>query len=118
MIIKVKSVVKYAGHSIRANGMVNFNLKAAYDQLVNTIQLTQMLNCDITIKAKLVDKKPMKLGIFRIKQVQIDGDGESVMKFDGLNDYIEMNNLNMLPTKNEDGEDLFAVVMEAEIEEN
>ena len=114
-IVKVKEVVKYAGHSLSANGSVNFTLKASYSELTNTIMLIQMLNNDVNIKAKLPAGKPMKLGMFRIKQIVIDGDGESTLKLNGLNDYIEMDNLNLLPLNNEDNKE-FVVMMEAEIE--
>lgn len=114
-IIKVKEVVKYAGHSLSANGSVNFTLKASYSELTNTIQLMQMLNNDVVIKAKLPGGKPMKLGMFRIKQIVIDGDGESTLKFNGLNDYIEMDNLNVLPLNSDENKE-FVVVAEAEIE--
>lgn len=115
MTVKVKEVVKYGGHSLSANGSVNFTLKASYSELTNTIQLMQMLNNDVTIKAKLPAGKPMKLGMFRIKQIVIDGDGESTLKFNGLNDYIEMDNLNILPLNSDDNKE-FVVMMEAEIE--
>ena len=114
--IKVKQVVKYGGHSLSANGSVNFTLKAAYSELVNTIQAMQMLNNDVHIGAKLPGQKPMKLGMFRIKQITVDGDGESTIKFNGLNDYIEMDNLNILPT-NGDENKMFTVMMEADVEE-
>lgn len=114
-IIKVKEVVKYAGHSLSANGSVNFTLKASYYELTNTIQMMQMLNNDVVIKAKLPGGKPMKLGMFRIKQIMIDGDGESTLKFNGLNDYIEMDNLNVLPLNSDENKE-FVIVAEAEIE--
>lgn len=114
--IKVKEVVKYKGHSLSANGSVNFNLVAAYSELVHTISLMQLLNNDVMIKAKIPGENPMKLGIFRIKQIVIDGDGESKIKFNGLNDYIEMDNLNVLPLNSDDTKE-FAVLMEAEVEE-
>lgn len=114
-IIKVKEVVKYAGHSLSANGSVNFTLKASYSELTNTIQMMQMLNNDVVIKAKLPGGKPMKLGMFRIKQIVIDGDGESTLKFNGLNDYIEMDNLNVLPLNSDENKE-FVIVAEAEIE--
>ena len=114
--IKVKQVVKYGGHSLSANGSVNFTLKAAYSELANTIQAMQMLNNDVVIKAKVPGSKPMKLGMFRIKQITVDGDGESTIKFNGLNDYIEMDNLNILPT-NGDENKMFTVMMEADVEE-
>lgn len=115
MIVKVKEVVKYGGHSLSANGSVNFTLKASYSELTNTIQMMQMLNNDVNVKAKLPAGKPMKLGMFRIKQIIIDGDGESTLKFNGLNDYIEMDNLNLLPLNNDDNKE-FVIMMEAEIE--
>ena len=114
--IKVKQVVKYGGHSLSANGSVNFTLKAAYSELVNTIQAMQMLNNDVVIKAKVPGSKPMKLGMFRIKQITVDGDGESTIKFNGLNDYVEMDNLNLLPTKRDEGDGSFAIQMLAELE--
>ena len=114
--IKVKQVVVYGGHSLKANGAVDFTLKAAYSELVNTIQTMQMLNNDVDIKAKLPGKKAMKLGMFRIKQIIVDGDGESILKFNGLNDHIEMDNLNLLPLNTDDNKE-FAIMMEAEIED-
>lgn len=115
MNVKVKEVVKYGGHSLSANGSVNFTLKAQYSELPNTIQLMQMLNNDVNIKAKIPSGKPMKLGFFRVKQIVIDGDGESTIKFNGLNDYIEMDNLNLLPLNSDENKE-FVVLMEAEIE--
>lgn len=115
MTVKVKEVVKYGGHSLSANGSVNFTLKASYSELTKTIQLMQMLNNDVNIKAKLPAGKPMKLGMFRIKQIVIDGDGESTLKFNGLNDYIEMDNLNLLPLNSDENKE-FVVMMEAEVE--
>ena len=115
MKVKVKEVVKYGGHSLSANGEVNFTLKAQYSELSNTIQLMQMLNNDVSIKAKIPGDSPMKLGFFRVKQIVIDGDGESTIKFNGLNDYIEMDNLNLLPLNSDENKE-FVVLMEAEIE--
>lgn len=112
---KVKEIVEYAGHTLSANGNVNFTLKASYSELTNTIQLMQMLNNDVDIKARLPGGKPMKLGSFRIKQIVIDGDGESKIKFNSLNDYVEMDNLNMLPNNGADIKE-FTVLLEAEIE--
>jgi len=116
MNVKVKEVVKYGGHSLSANGSVNFTLKAGYSELPKSIQLMQLLNNDVYIKAKIPGERPMKLGEFRVKQIVIDGDGESVLKFNGLNDYIEMDNLNLLPMNDSDIKE-FVVMMEADIEE-
>ena len=115
MNVKVKEIVKYGGHNLSANGSVNLTLRASYSELTSTIRLMQMLNNDVNIKAKIPGEKVMKLGFFRIKDIRIDGDGESIIKFNGLNDYIEMDNLNLLPVKGSENEE-FAVLMDAEIE--
>lgn len=115
--VVVNQVVKYGGHSLSANGSVNLTLKAAYSELVGTIKLTQMLNNDIIIKVRVPNMQPMKLGMLRLKSINIDGDGESTVKLNGLNDFIEMDNLNLLPIKGEDIE-LFTVRYEVIIEED
>ena len=115
MKIKVKEIVSYKGHSISANGSVNFTVKAMYSQLTNTIKLMQLLNNDVIIKAKLPEEKPMKLGSFRIKQITVDGDGESSIKFNGVVDYIEVDNLNLLPLNNSESKE-FTVLFESDVE--
>lgn len=114
--VKVKEVVEYYGHSISPNGSVNFSLKADYSELTNTIMLMQMLNNDIIIKCKIPTNKPFKIGVFRLKKIEIDGDGESKIKFNGLTDFIEMDNLNILPASQSE-EKRFTVMMETEIED-
>lgn len=113
--LKVMQVVTYGGHSLSANGAVNLTLKAEYSELTKTIQAIQMLNEDVTIKAKLVGKKAMKLGSFKIKDIKVDGDGESQLKFAGISDYVEMDNLNLLPLNNEEDK-RFQVMLECETE--
>lgn len=116
--INVNQVVKYGGHSLAASGSVNLTLKAMYSELTKTIQLHQMLNNYITVKAKLPGQsKALMLGIFMIKGLNTSGDGCSTIKLNGLNTYVEMDNLNLLPTKQDGDEDLFLVRYEAEIEE-
>lgn len=117
MIVKVKQVVKYDGHSLSSNGSVNFKLRASYSELVNSIKLMQMLNNDVIIKAKIPGSKVMKLGIFRIKQIVFDGDGESKITFNGLNDFIEMDNLNLLPLKNSEETNEFQILCESNVED-
>ena len=114
--IKVKEIVKYGGHNLSANGSVNLTLKARYSELPNTIMIMQMLNNDVSIKARIPGEKPMKLGIFRIKEIKVDGDGESIIKFNSLNDYVEMDNLNVLPLNDSDSKE-FSIMLEADIEE-
>lgn len=115
MNLKVKQVVSYKGHSLSQNGSVNFNLKASYSELTHTIEAMQMLNNDVKIKSKAPGSKPMNLGMFRIKQIVIDGDGESTLKFNSLSDYVELDNLNSLPLAMDDNKE-FQIVMQADIE--
>lgn len=116
MQIKVKQVVKYGGHNIMANGSVNLSFTASYSELTKTIELQQLLNNDVDIKCKIPDeKKSMNLGRFRIKQTVIDGDGESKIKLNGLKDYIETDNLNVLPL-NSDSVSEFVVLYVADVE--
>lgn len=114
--IKVKEVVVYGGHSMSANGSVNLTLKAQYSELPNSIRMMQLLNNDVDIKAKAPGNKAMRLGVFRVKQIVVDGDGESVLKFNGLSDCIEMDNLNVLPLNTDDNKE-FVVLMMANIED-
>lgn len=113
--IKVKEVVTYAGHSLRANGSVNLTVKAMYSELTNSIQMMQMLNNDVDLKAKVADGKPMRLGYFRIQEIRVDGDGESTIKFNGISDNIEMDNLNNLPLNDADTKQ-FTILAVAEID--
>lgn len=116
MTIKVKQVVKYDGHNIMANGSVNLGFKASYSELTKTIELQQLLNNDVEIKCKLpAEKGIVILGRFRIKKTEIDGDGESKIKLNGLKDYIETDNLNMLPL-NSDSISEFVVLYTSDIE--
>lgn len=116
MEIKVKQVVKYDGHQIMANGSVNLGLKASYSELTKTIELQQLLNNDVEIKCKLPDmKKSITLGRFRIKQTVVDGDGESKIKLNGLKDYIETDNLNLLPL-NSDSVSEFVILYSADVD--
>ena len=55
------------------------------------------------------------MAVFRIKQITIDGDGESKIKFNGLSDYVEMDNLNLLPLQSDEVKE-FQVMYEADAE--
>lgn len=113
--VKIKEVVEYAGHSVSANGAVNLTLKASYSELPNSIQMCQLLNNDVTIKAKVPGAKAMMLGMFRVKNINIEDDGESKLKFAGLSQSVEVDNLNRLPLSDSDPKQ-FKIMVEAEVE--
>ena len=94
--VEVKLIGKYNGHSVKANQSVDLGIKASYDQLTQSIQLLQMLNNDVTIKAKVPDEKPFSLGTFRVQAVNISHDGESAIKFNSMVDFTEADNFTKL----------------------
>ena len=111
MKVTVKEVVNYKGHSIKSNGSVDLSFNAMYDQAIESMKALQMLNNDVKITAKLPDQKPFVIGMFRIKSISFDGDGESVLKFNSINDYVELDNMNSLITS-----DKFTIRMESNVE--
>lgn len=112
MKVEVKEFVSYNGHSLRANGNVNVSFKAKFSQLRYSIDLMNMLNEDITLYAKLPEQKAIKLGVFRIKEIKVDHYKESTIKFNSLNDFVEVDNLNNIVSEEE-----FLIKAMAEIED-
>ena len=110
--VKTKAVASYNGHSIKTNKNVDLAFKFRYDELTNYIQLIQYLNEDVDIVAKVEDGPAKKLGIFRVKEIKIDNDGEGVVKFNSMLDYVNADEINSLV-----GSDLVKVMFTAEIEE-
>ena len=112
MLVKIKQVVNYSGHNVKTNGSIDLTFKAKYDELTNSMQLLQMLNNDVNIVTKIPGiKKPIQLGMFRVKSVTFDGDGESTLKFNSIVDNVEMNNINSIVCKEE-----FQILMSADVE--
>lgn len=111
MEIKIVEMVKYNGHSIKNSGAIDLSFKAMYSELTKSIQALQLLNNDVTLAVKKANEKPFKVGIFRIKNVIIDGDGESTLKFVSITDAVELNQLNDIISSDE-----YQIAMKANIE--
>ena len=111
MEVKVSTVGTYNGHSLKQNGSVDLTFKCAYSELPEYIKTIQMLNNDVVVMVKLPSEKPLKLGMFRIKDIRIDGDGEGTIKFNSTNDFVEVNNLNKIITT-----DPFQIRLKADVE--
>lgn len=109
--LKTRSLAKYNGHSIKTNKAVDLGLKFSYEELPNYIKLIQFLNENVTITIKRGDQKPQKLGTFMVKEIKIDHDGEGIIKFNSMLDYVEADELNTMV-----GEDIFKVMFEATTE--
>lgn len=113
--IRIRQVVTYQSHNRRNNGAVTLNLNAEYSELTHTIELQQLLSNDIRITAKVVGEREYPLGMFRIKKSTIMDDGESKLQFEGLSDFVEVDNLNNLPLKSDDVPQ-FAVTYDSDVE--
>lgn len=113
--IKIREVVGYNGHNVKANGIVLLNLKAMYSELVKTIQVLQLLNNDVKISV-VHGKSEESLGMFRVKNVNISDDGESVLKFETLAEAAEMDVINSLVGK--EGEFVINMFAEVDLEDD
>lgn len=111
MKINVKGVVSYRGHSVKANGNMEISFKAMYSEITNSMQVLQLLNNDVKITAKLPGTKPVVLGTYNVKNVMFDGDGESVLKFVSLVEFVEMDNINTLVSQEN-----FQIKIEGDVE--
>lgn len=93
--VEIKAVGKYNGHNIKPNKSVDIAFKFDYSEMVNYIQLLQLLNENVMIGLKTGnDAKPVKMGMFMIKEVRVDNDGEGLIKFNSSLDYIEPESFN------------------------
>lgn len=113
--VGVTFVAMNGGYSFKQNGVVDVSLKCDYSELANCVQLLQMLNNDIKMAVKMPsDKQPTKLGMFRLKAVNVSSDGESKLNFTSTVEFVEYENINKLMT-----DERFNVrcVAEVEIEE-
>jgi len=110
--VKVEQFVSYNGHSVKTNKTVNLSFKARYSELVNTVKALQMLNNDVKVVA-VVAKKEIPIGTFMLKNVSIDSDGESVIKFDSMTDAVELENITSLIGLEAE----FKIIMSASVED-
>lgn len=110
--VKVRVIGAYNGHNIKPNKNVDLGFKCRYDELTNYVQLIQFLNEDVEIVAKVGDTPAKKLGSFRVKEIKVNGDGEGVLKFNSMLDFVNADDINSLV-----GEELIKVQFSAEIEE-
>lgn len=108
--IKIKTVARYGGHQVKANKSVDIAFKFDYSELSKYIQLIQMLNENIAIKIKQLDKPSEMIGIFMVKSINIDHDGESTIKFNSMTDQSEVQLFHGLA-----GDEPFKIMFEADI---
>lgn len=116
MKVYVKSVCSYNGHSIGVNGNISIKFKSEYGELPNYIKLVQMLNEDVEIKVTYPNEKPFSLGILKIKGINIDHDGEGQFTFNGITDYVEIDNVNKLPMQGKNEKFIATFLADIELE--
>lgn len=91
----VKLEIRYNNLNFRKNGLVELTFKSSYDNIVSTLKLVQLINTNITIKAK-IKGEIFTLGNYYIKNIGIDRDGESTIKFGSEVESVEYDSLNAL----------------------
>lgn len=90
---KQQGIATFESMSISKSKVVTVTFKLRYDEMLTSINLLQGLNTDITIQAKLVDRKPMNLGIFTVGAINFDRDGNAKIPFKSMVDSVELDNL-------------------------
>lgn len=90
---KEKGIVTFNGLTIAPSNAVTLKLKLRYDELITSVQLLQGMNSDITLHAKLNNKKAMNLGLFTIGGVNFDKDGNALIPFKSLVQNVNLNNI-------------------------
>lgn len=111
--VKIKSVARYAGHQVKANKSVDIGFKFDYSELPKYITLVQLLNENIVITIKQSNEPAERMGVFMIRSINIDHDGEGSIKFNSMTDQSEVQLMHHLV-----GEEPFKIMFEAEIEQD
>uniref|UniRef100_A0AAU8AYL7 Uncharacterized protein n=1 Tax=Dulem virus 36 TaxID=3145754 RepID=A0AAU8AYL7_9CAUD len=88
-----KGVATFEGLQVGKTKTVVLTVKLRYDEVLTSVELLQGLNTDITIYAKLADRKPMNLGLFMIGGINFDKDGNAKIPFKSMVDNVNLDNL-------------------------
>ena len=91
--LKQKGIATFEGLTISKNRTVVLKVKLRYDEVITSINLLQGLNSDITVHAKVPDRKAMNLGIFNIGAVNFDKDGNATIPFKSMVQNVNLDNI-------------------------
>lgn len=91
--LKQQGIASFEGLSIGKNKTIQVKFKLRYDEILTSVELLQGLNSDITLHAKVPDKKPMNLGIFTIGAINFDKDGNATIPFKSLTDNVNVESI-------------------------
>lgn len=111
--VNIKTEAEYFNHGVKANKAVSLTFKIPYSELTSSVKTLQMLNENMTVGAKLGSDKPIKLGTFMIKNLNIDNDGEGKLKVDSMIDYVELDNINQLANRSDEP---LLIILKADID--
>jgi len=100
--IKVKTEGTYFAHNVKQNKSIDLTFKVPYSELTNYIKSIQMLNENVDVGAKIGADKPINLGSFMIKNINIDNDGEGKIKLNSQLDFVDSDKINELASKNDE----------------
>jgi len=100
--IKVKTEGTYFAHNVKQNKSIDLTFKVPYSELTNYIKSIQMLNENVDVGAKIGADKPINLGSFMIKNINIDNDGEGKIKLNSQLDFVDPDKINELASKNDE----------------
>lgn len=90
---KQKGIATFEGLTIGKSKVVTLSVKLRHDEIVTSVELLQGLNNDITVVAKVPDRKPMNLGIFTIGAINFDKDGNAKVPFKSMTDNVNLDNI-------------------------
>lgn len=91
--LKQQGIASFEGLIIGKNKTIQVKFKLRYDEILTSVELLQGLNNDITLHAKVPDKKPMNLGIFTIGAINFDKDGNATIPFKSLTDNVNVESI-------------------------
>ena len=91
--LKQQGIASFEGLSIGKNKTIQVKFKLRYDEILTSVELLQGLNNDITLHAKVPDKRPMNLGIFTIGAINFDKDGNATIPFKSLTDNVNVESI-------------------------
>ena len=91
--LKQKGIATFEGLTISKSKTVILKVKLRYDEVITSINLLQGLNSDITVHAKVPDRKAMNLGIFTIGAVNFDKDGNATIPFKSMVQNVNLDNI-------------------------
>lgn len=98
-IVKAKGI--YNGSTVKKDFQVELKFLFIDDQLPKALGFVAAIGKNIKLKAQVVDDK-LDLGSFNIKKIQIDKNGNTLVVFTSIIDYVNIEQINGLLIENEE----------------